>query len=121
MEPVCVLGQRKSRWLTVVVWLVMGLTVALSVTQTQAGNDSFRAVIQQAGNADSDESRLDYLRKLRKQPGLDASFKEDLTKFITQIDRWLHEERLDYFGRQVSRRKDFDFQIPDSSPHYPLT
>jgi len=89
--------------------------------RAQAGDGSIRAVIQQAGNADSDEVRLDLLRKLQKQPGLDASFKEDLTKLITQIDRWLHEERLDYFGRQVRRRKDFDFQIPESSPLYPLT
>ncbi len=86
-----------------------------------ARDDSIQAVIQQAGNADNDELRLDYLRKLQKRPGLDASLREDLAKLITQIDRWLHEERLSYFGREVSRKKDFDFQIPESSPVYPLT
>ena len=135
MEPVVAHGQGKSRWLAVVVWFVMGLTVALCATQTQAKDDSpedasrrIQAVIQQAGNADNDEQRLDYLRKLQKQPGLDASLKEDLAKLITQIDRWLHsagclsaEERLSYFGREVGRKKDFDFQIPESSPVYPLT
>ena len=74
-----------KRWLTVVVWLVMGLTVVLSARQTQARDDSIRAVIQQAGNADNDEVRLDYLRKLRKQPGLDTSFKEDLTKLVARV------------------------------------
>jgi len=46
MEPVCANGQRKSQWLTVVVWLVMGLTVVLSARQTQARDGSIRAVIQ---------------------------------------------------------------------------
>ncbi len=121
MESVVAHGQGKSGWLAVVVWAVCGLTVALSATQTQAKDDAIQAVIQQAGNADNDKLRLDYLRKLQKQPGLDESLKEDLAKLITQIDRWLHEERLNYFGREVSREKDFDFQIPESSQLYPLT
>ncbi|MBA7654677.1 hypothetical protein ES703_62560 [subsurface metagenome] len=136
MGPVVANGQGKSGWLAVVVWAVCGLTVALSActpllapkgqggtgaTQTRARDDSIQAVIQQAGNADNDELRLDYLRKLQKRPGLDASLREDLAKLITQIDRWLHEERLSYFGREVGRKKDFDFQIPESSPLYPLT
>ncbi len=95
-------------------------TVRLSAqisNEAHARNDSpqdasrrIQAVIQQAGNADNDELRLDYLRKLQKRPGLDASLREDLAKLITQIDRWLHEERLSYFGREVGRKKDFDFQ-----------
>jgi hypothetical protein len=112
--------QCKRRQL-VFLWLVMGLIVVFSVTQTQAGNDSIEAVIQRAGNADSDEVRLDYLKQLREQTNLDSSLREDLTKLITQIERWLGEQRLDYFGRQVSRNKDFDFDIPESSPLYPLT
>ncbi len=99
----------------------MGLTVVFYATQIQAGDDSIAAVIQRAGNADSDEVRLDYLKQLRERPNLDESLREDLTKLITQIERWLNEQRLDYFGRQVSRNKDFDFDIPESSLLYPLT
>jgi len=112
--------QSKNRQL-VFLWLVMGFTILLCATQTQAGDDSIEAVIQRAGNADSDEVRLGYLRQLRERTNLDESFREDLTKLITQIERWLGEQRLDYFGRQVSRNKDFDFDIPESSPLYPLT
>ena len=114
----CVLW-RRHRWLAV--WLVTGLTVTFFAVQAHAEDDLIQSIIQRAGNADSDELRLDYLNKLQKQPGLDAPLKEDLAKLITQIDRWLHEERLDYFGREVRRRKDFDFQIPESSVLYPLT
>jgi hypothetical protein len=101
--------------------LLMGLTVLLCVTQAKGGDDSIADVIQRAGNADSDEVRLDYLRQLRERPNLDESFSEDLAKLVTQIERWLGEKRLDYFGRYVSRNKDFDFQIPENSPLYPLT
>jgi hypothetical protein len=121
MEPVGSYRQGKSWWPAVVVWLVAGLVVTLSSAQTRSEDDSIRAVIQQAGNADSDELRLGYLKKLQKQPSLDASLKEDLAKLITQIDRWLYEERLDYFGREIRRNKDFDFKISESSELYPLT
>jgi hypothetical protein len=121
MELVGADGKCKGGWLAVVAWLVMGLTITLSATQLRPGDNSIQAFIQQAGNADSDEQRLDYLKKLQKQPSLDASFREDLTKLITQIDRWVNEERLSYFGREVGRSKDFDFRIPRNSPLYPLT
>ncbi|MFC1633728.1 hypothetical protein ACFL5Z_02710 [Planctomycetota bacterium] len=83
--------------------------------------DSIQAFIQKAGDVDSDQMRLNFLKKLQNRPGLEASLKEDLAKLIAQIDRWLHEERLDYFGREVGNNKDFDFGIPQSSMLYPLT
>ncbi len=83
--------------------------------------DSIQTLIQKAGNTDSDELRLDYLKKLQNQSGLEASLKEDLARLIVQIDRWLNEERLDYFGREVRNNKDFDFRIPERSRLYPLT
>ena len=83
--------------------------------------DSIQTIVQRAGNVDGDEERLDCLKKLQDQPGLEASLKVDLAKLISQIDRWLHDERLDYFGPDVRRNKDFDFQIPGSSVLYPLT
>ena len=119
LRPLSCVLWRRHRWLAV--WFVTGLTVAFFAVQAHAEDDLIQSIIQSAGNADSDELRLDYLNKLQKQSGLDAAFKEDLAKLITQIDRWLGEERLDYFGREVRRRKDFDFQIPESSVVYPLT
>ncbi len=121
MGIACVDRQHENERLNTVLWLVMVLTVLLCATQAKAGDDSISAVIQRAGNAESDAVRLKLLRQLRERPNLDSSLREDLTKLITQIDRWLNEQRLDYFGRQVSRNKDFDFQIPETSVLYPLT
>jgi hypothetical protein len=102
--------------------LVAAGTIACTLAgQTLSEDDSIRAAIQQAGNTDSDELRLDYLKELRTRPGLDASLKKDVAGLITEIERWLGEKRLDYFGREVSRNKDFDFEIPEGSVLYPLT
>ncbi|UCC98433.1 MAG: hypothetical protein JSW66_00795 [Phycisphaerales bacterium] len=90
-----------------------------SATNTRA--DAIRAIVRQVGNLDSDELRLDRLRELQQQTGLDASVRQDLTRLIDQIDRWLHEQRLDYFGSEVRRNKDFDFRIPEDSILHPLT
>ena len=108
-------------WPATVVLLMVGLLVLLCTAQAHANNDSIRALIQQAGNTDSDQARLDYLKQLRKQPDLDASLKGDLDKLIAQIERWQNEKRLDYFGGEVKRNKDFDFKIAETSTLYPLT
>jgi hypothetical protein len=105
----------------VIVLCAIGLTCLFSTAKTYANNDSIRALIHKAGNANSDQIRLDYLKQLRKQPGLEESLKRDLDKIIKQIERWTNEPRLDYFGREVSRNKDFDFKIAESSTLYPLT
>jgi hypothetical protein len=79
------------------------------------------AVIQKAGDADSDSVRLDMLRKLREQPKLNESLKADLDRLIVQIDRYINERNLTYFGREVSQKTDFDFGISEDSVLYPLT
>ena len=90
-------------------------------SRSWAGGGSIEEAILRAGNVDSDEVRLDYLRRLQEQPGLDVSVRQDLVRLITQIDRWLHEKQLDYFGSQVRTKNDFDFQISESSVLAPLT
>jgi len=99
----------------------LGLAILFFTPQAHANNDSIPALIQKAGNADSDKVRLDYLKQLRKQPDMEESFKGNLDKLISQIERWLNEKRLDYFGGQVKRNKDFDFKIAETSALYPLT
>ena len=108
-------------WPTTVMLLAAGLACLFPAGQAYANNDSISTLIQRAGNADSDEVRLDYLKQLRKLPGLEELLKGDLDKLITQIERWLKEKRLDYFGGEIKRNKDFDFKIAESSVLYPLT
>jgi hypothetical protein len=102
-------------------WLAAGLAGVLNPPQLWAGREDIDSIIRQAGNADTDEVRLAYLQRLRKEPGLDKSLQEDLDKLIVQIERWLNEKSLAYFGREVARTRDFDFGIAESSPLYPLT
>ena len=89
--------------------------------RSRAAEDSIEAAVVHAGNTDSDQERLDYLRKLQERPGLDTSIREDLAKLISQIDRWLHDKQLDYFGSQVRKSNDYDFGIAESSVLAPLT
>lgn len=79
------------------------------------------AAILRAGNADSDSVRLEILENLQKSSTLDPMLKADIGKVVKQIDRYIHEKRLDYFGRDVSRRLDFDFGLSENSPLEPLT
>jgi len=82
---------------------------------------SIGAVIREAGNADSDSDRLGMLRKLREQPNLSKSFKAELGRLIVQIERYINEKNLTYFGREVGRKTDFDFGIAEESELQPLT
>jgi len=113
--------QKRISRTTAIVLLSAGLACLFYTAHARAKDDSISALIQQAGNANSDEVRLEYLKELRQKNGLDDSLKGNLDKLITQIERWLNEKRLDYFGREVRRNKDFDFKIAESSPLYPLT
>lgn len=78
-------------------------------------------LIRQAGNADDDSVRLDYLEQLQAMPDLDETLRADAGKLVKQIDRWMHDKSLNYFGREVSKKRDFDFGIAADSPLYPLT
>lgn len=113
--------QKRIARQTVILLFATELTFLFCPAQVRAQNDSIHTLIQQAGNANSDEVRLEYLKQLNEQPDLQESLKSDLDKLITQIERWLNEKRLDYFGGEIRRNKDFDFKIAESSAVYPLT
>jgi DNA-binding transcriptional ArsR family regulator len=98
---------------------VAGRPVSGSSTGTEKA--SIAAVIQKAGDADSDSVRLEMLRKLRERPKLNETFKADLDRLISQIDRYINEKNLTYFGREVGSKTDFDFGISEDSVLYPLT
>ena len=85
--------------------------------------DAVESLIQRAGNADADETRLGTLKELRSRPDLEETLRADLDRMIEEIERWtgVKETRLDYFGREVSRGLDYDFDIAGDSPLYPLT
>ncbi len=100
----------------------MMVTVLLCWSASGSSSEgSLAATIQRAGNADSDSVRLEILKGLQKQPGLDTGLKADLDRLITHIGRYINEKRLDYFGREISRKTDFDFGISEDSAFESLT
>jgi hypothetical protein len=105
------------------IW-VFTIAAALSSaanTTPRAAADDVNRLIQRAGNADSEDLRLDLLRQLRRRPGLDERLQKDLDRLLREIERWSNDKALDYFGGQVSRTQDYDFGIRPDSPLYPLT
>jgi len=105
------------------IW-VFTIAAALSSTANPAPRPTISEVeqfIERAGNAEAEEVRLDLLRQLRRRPGLDERLQKDLDRLLREIERWSNDKALDYFGRQVSRTRDYDFGIGPDSPLYPLT
>lgn len=96
-------------------FLLFGLTICF------ANEASIQTLIQNAGNADRDETRLEILQELRDHPQADDSLKKDADHLIEEIKRWIDGADLDYFGRKVRRDLDWDFHIDSDSPLYPIT
>ncbi|MBM3335893.1 hypothetical protein FJY63_14640, partial [Candidatus Sumerlaeota bacterium] len=98
--------------------LIFSSSHATELTEPLAAAE---ALIEKAGNATNDEIRLAHLGQLRDLPGLSKSLTSDTLKMITVVDRWLHDRQLTYFGREIGRKREYDFQIAANSPLYPLT
>jgi len=111
----------KGEFCVVGILLVLLFTFPLRAAGVLTQESPVGKLIRLAGNANDDRTSLAYLRQLQKQPNLNEQLKVDLGKLIAEIDRWINSRRLDYFSREVSRKKDWDFKIASDSPLYPLT
>ena len=83
--------------------------------------DSVREAVSRAGNAHTDTERLAILKRLSDLPNLDLAVKRDTDRLIAAIERWTTSKRLDYFGGQIGRTRNYNFGIGKDSPLYPLT
>jgi hypothetical protein len=108
------------RWLCM---LGLFLSIGLATTRGEAVGvpKAIQSSIDQAGNADDDGERLAVLKALARHPDLGDALRADVTRLGQEVERWVTDRRLDYFGRIVSRQLDWDFGIDPSSPVYPLT
>jgi hypothetical protein len=97
--------------------------VAASILAALPGEPPSRAeaLIDLAGNARDDATRLAVLEKLRALPGLNADLKADADRMAREVQRYMTDPRLDYFGSQVLKKEIYDFGIAEDSPLYPLT
>jgi hypothetical protein len=97
------------------------LSGPLNVEQSYAGDKRITDLINKAGNADDDETRLELLLELSELPDLEEQLKADTDRLIVEIKRWLYGKSLAYFGQSVLKTKDYDFGIQKTSPLYPIT
>jgi hypothetical protein len=101
--------------------LVLVVAAAVAPVTGRAITEDVDRLIQRAGNAETEETRLDLLRQLQGRPDLGEPLQKDLDRLIREIERWGKDKSLDYFGSQVSRMRDYDFGIGPDSPLRPLT
>ena len=78
-------------------------------------------LIQQAGNAPSDAARLQLLETLAAHPEMPAGRQQEARRLAEEIARYLHDDNLYYFDREVRKSDDYDFGVAIDSPLYPLT
>jgi len=105
----------------IVILLALAAATAGDGQDRRPSAGEVQELIRRAGNNDSDQVRLGLLRELQSRPGLDEPLREDLDRLIPEIDRWINDKSLAYFGGQVSRTRDYDFGISQDSPLYALT
>ena len=77
-------------------------------------------LIRRAGNANSDEERLAFLKQARQLPNLDARLGDDLDKLIAEVDSYAHDKKLDYFASRFKKSLDYDFGLASDSPLQPI-
>jgi len=113
---------RARIFLTVGLWLVFSSeSTALGKAANPKQPDSIEHLIESAGNADMDQERVRILQELHIQTESNSTLKQDITQLISQIEQWIKHARLDYFGRNISRTRDWDFGVPAHSEVFPLT
>ncbi|MCL4216907.1 MAG: hypothetical protein KJ052_07885 [Candidatus Hydrogenedentes bacterium] len=83
--------------------------------------DSVGDRVAALGNADTDEERLALLRAWLDEGIAEPQLGVDAERLAGEIERWLTDPRLDYFGGPVLKENRYDFGIAENSPLYPIT
>ena len=86
-----------------------------------AKENAVAELIRRAGSAAGDEERLELLRTLHGTPDMDEQVRRDTARMIAEVERWLTDRSLAYFGGPIRKQGDYDFGIAESSPVYPIT
>lgn len=78
-------------------------------------------LVREAGNAATEEARLDALRRLETLPETDVRLAQDAGRLAGFVEQWVAEPRLDFFWRDFRKEENYDFGIAADSPLHPLT
>ena len=97
---------------------------AISLFLGMAGvtrSETLNEIIDRAGNAPTEEARLQALDDLQRIADLPTPLAQDAERLEVEIRRYLTEQDLDYFGRTVYQTNDYDFGVDKASPLHSLT
>lgn len=92
----------------------------LSIALLPSNADTIEELIDRAGNAPTDRQCLHTLRELRALPNLPSDIQAGADRMIQEIESWITNPRIDYFGGKVYTNGRHDFGIADSSPLRPI-
>ncbi len=101
--------------------LILISVAAMLVLLRVANGIELETLIQAAGNAPTDAARLIALDKLVKQAKLSPVQQDEVQSLIDEIGRYLTDDDLSYFSREILDTDDYDFGVAEDSPLYPLT
>jgi hypothetical protein len=100
---------------------LIGGFIVSAVLIVSASAATVDEMIAQAGNAATDAERLEIVRALREHPDLESNLAEDVDQLIREVERWMNDPRLEYFGRDILKTDHYDFGIAADSPLFPIT
>ena len=99
--------------------LVQIFTILVLVTTTSSAQ-TVDEWIARAGNASNDADCLAALKALDAVPNLDRQLKNDLNTPITEISKFMHYPRLEYFSKVTRESNYVDFGLAENSPLLPV-
>ncbi|MCL4692863.1 MAG: hypothetical protein KJ060_10185 [Candidatus Hydrogenedentes bacterium] len=99
--------------------LTLIVLTAFSVMVTEAA--PIDELIARAGNAATDDERLAILQELRERADLEPDMAQDVDRLTVEVDRWMNDPRLEYFGSSILKTDQYDFGIAEDSPLFPIT
>ncbi len=77
-------------------------------------------LLHAAGNALTDEVRLERINELIAHPECPEGLRSDAERLREEIDRWLNSPDLDFFSKEVRKTGTYDFNIAEDSALFPL-
>ena len=117
-EPICSHGRSLGILICMIITTI--LTMPHLAWADAGDQNNIAPMVQRAGNAGTDEERLALLKELQMMAPGGSALRQEAAQLIREIERWISDPRLDYFGSQVLKQGAYDFGIPETSPLHPI-
>jgi len=99
--------------------MIFTLACLILVSEACCAN-TLEQMIVRAGNAESDEVRLEILKQLHPMVAENQLLLKQHDRILAEIEKWIHDPHLYYFSGSVFDGSKYPFDIPEESPFYPI-